>query len=616
MSGLNYVLDAESCRAVTAPSCVGRTDPRTGRRFRPANALTVLRSHPAGSFDELVLMVGYDESYTNFRHSVVAMTQAARDHGIDHVTWLTFRTDVSYVPPLDAERDYSYRSNNSLLRSQAQNSGGFVTLLDWNGHVNSRSGLVERDGVHLTAAGAASAARLIRDSVLAHWGSSAASAGPSPAATSTSRSAIAGRNDLPTWGYGTVGEPVKELQRLLIATGASELANHGLTGRFYAVTQRAVRQFQQLVRDRHDASMVVDGVVGPVTWAWLVALSGSEPNLNRRATSSGGEQQQQQQQQFVLVAVDVGTAVGGARRGPADVGLWHDRGTGERAPTVVDRGTAPTSSPPTGSPVGSMPSPNVPCASSNNASVTATTRRWSSTASSARRRGRGCSTWPARADPDTGEAGGAVGDELPVLQSSGGVVWAQSLAGDLVAGECGRDGDVQRREPTRASGCSTIMSHRSRTSRDKPAPSAPSTRQIASRARSPSSNSVRSAASSRPTTQMPALRIDSSAAGSPPTIAIGTCSIAPAAALATVGVTCTARWRGRTTPSTPAPSPKRSSAPRLPGSVTPSTATRNGGRCPRRLIRSSKLGFRQRGGLGDDALRRLAARLGFELACG
>ncbi len=124
LSGLNYVLDAQSCRAVTAQSCVGRTDPRTGRRIRPANALTVLRSHPAGSFDELVLMVGYDESYTNFRHSVAAMTQAARDHGIDHISWLTFRTDVSYVPPLDAERDYSYRSNNSLLRAQAQNSGG------------------------------------------------------------------------------------------------------------------------------------------------------------------------------------------------------------------------------------------------------------------------------------------------------------------------------------------------------------------------------------------------------------------------------------------------------------------------------------------------------------
>ena len=264
LSGLNYVLDAQSCRAVTAQSCVGRTDPRTGRRIRPANALTVLRSHPAGSFDELVLMVGYDESYTNFRHSVVAMTQAARDHGIDHVTWLTFRTDVSYVPPLDAERDYSYRSNNSLLRAQAQNSGGFISLLDWNGHVNSRSGLVERDGVHLTAAGAASAARLIRDAVLAHWGSSAASAGPAPG--------------------GTVP----------------------------------------------------------------VALRDRRPQRS------------------------------------SDVALRHDRRAGEGAPAAADRDRRQRARRTTGSPVGSTPSPNAPCASSSSSSATATMRRWSSTASSVR----------------------------------------------------------------------------------------------------------------------------------------------------------------------------------------------------------------------------------------
>ena len=55
-------------------------------------------------------------------------------------------------------------------------------------------------------------------------------------------------------------------------------------------------------------------------------------------------------------------------------------------------------------------------------------------------------------------------------------------------------------------GMLTIRSQRSRTSRDRPAPSAPSTRQMPSTARSPSSNSDRSAASSRPTTQMPASR--------------------------------------------------------------------------------------------------------------
>ena len=64
--------------------------------------------------------------------------------------------------------------------------------------------------------------------------------------------------------------------------------------------------------------------------------------------------------------------------------------------------------------------------------------------------------------------------------------------------------------------------------------------------------------------------------GSPPTRAMGRYSTAPAAALVTVGVTCTARWRGSTTPVTPAHSAERSSAPRLPGSVTPSTSSRNG----------------------------------------
>jgi peptidoglycan hydrolase-like protein with peptidoglycan-binding domain len=220
------------------------------------------------------------------------MIDAAVAHGVDHITWLTFRTDVTYVPPLGAARDHSYRSNNALLRSAAAASGGYVTLLDWNGYVNARSGLVERDGVHLTSAGAAAVAALIRDAVVGWWASRPgtpaappATPAPTPPANGGSRGAIPPRTDLPTWGYGTLGEPVKELQRLLIATGSPELARYGLTGRYYAVTQRAVRAFQQRVRDQHDSAMVVDGVVGPLTWAWLVRLSGSEVNLNRRAES-------------------------------------------------------------------------------------------------------------------------------------------------------------------------------------------------------------------------------------------------------------------------------------------------------------------------------------------
>lgn len=273
-AGLDYVLDAESCRAVTATSCVGRRG-ADGRRFRPANAADVLRSYPAGSFDELVLMVGYDEGATAFAESVVALPRLAADRGIDHITWLTFRTDVEY----DAPTTTSYRGNNRLLRAAAASSGGFIDLVDWNGHVAASSGLVEADGVHLTAKGARSAAALIRRAIVGHWGAEAVSS--SSSSSSSSRPSSSGSpgsssgsssEDRMTLSYGVLGPPVEELQEILLRIGAPALEPHGATGRFYAATRRAVREFQQSVQDEHDASMVVDGIVGPVTWRWLDRL--------------------------------------------------------------------------------------------------------------------------------------------------------------------------------------------------------------------------------------------------------------------------------------------------------------------------------------------------------
>ena len=89
LDGLDYVLEAASCRAVTAVSCVGRRD-ADGRRFRPSNAVDVLRSYPAGSFDELVMMAGYDESANTFADSVVELPELARGsrdrtHHLAHV---------------------------------------------------------------------------------------------------------------------------------------------------------------------------------------------------------------------------------------------------------------------------------------------------------------------------------------------------------------------------------------------------------------------------------------------------------------------------------------------------------------------------------------------------
>lgn len=84
------------------------------------------------------------------------------------------------------------------------------------------------------------------------------------------------RTDKPYLVRGAQGAAVVEMQRLLIAVGVSaELAAAGATGNFFDKTDRAVRAFQQLVRNQSgDARMVVDGECGPVTWAWLYRLAG------------------------------------------------------------------------------------------------------------------------------------------------------------------------------------------------------------------------------------------------------------------------------------------------------------------------------------------------------
>jgi hypothetical protein len=82
------------------------------------------------------------------------------------------------------------------------------------------------------------------------------------------------RPDKPWLRRGAVGAAVKEAQQLLIRAGAPELATYGPTGNFYDVTLRAVRAFQQRVQSEQHVSMVIDGVIGPVTWGWLLAYAG------------------------------------------------------------------------------------------------------------------------------------------------------------------------------------------------------------------------------------------------------------------------------------------------------------------------------------------------------
>ena len=144
--------------------------------------------------------------------------------------------------------------------------------------------MVESDGVHLTSSGATAVARLIRQAVVNHWGSSATSGGSNSASSSTASSST--DDDHPTLAYGSLGDRVEEVQRLLLAVGSSVLEPYGVTGRYFAVTQDAVRDFQSMVRDRHDEAMVVDGIVGDQTWRWLEQLADSGASGNSNSASA------------------------------------------------------------------------------------------------------------------------------------------------------------------------------------------------------------------------------------------------------------------------------------------------------------------------------------------
>ena len=174
LDGLNFKLDAKSCRTISVPSCRGRNDLITGLRTIPDNGLTVVGNEPANAFDELVLMIGYNESSATFAQSLPLMLSLARNKGYKHVTWLTFHVAGTYQPPLDG--DASYRSNNVILKAAVAAQNGFLTLLDWNTYADDTGGLLQSDGAHLSVAGAYAVGDFIHSAVDVLWGARASHA--------------------------------------------------------------------------------------------------------------------------------------------------------------------------------------------------------------------------------------------------------------------------------------------------------------------------------------------------------------------------------------------------------------------------------------------------------
>jgi peptidoglycan hydrolase-like protein with peptidoglycan-binding domain len=108
-------------------------------------------------------------------------------------------------------------------------------------------------------------------------------------------------NSGPTLSIGSTGYDVRRLQRIFVMTKA--LAPSNITGTFDTTTEQAVKDFQQ------GAGLVVDGIVGPVTWQVLPA-DPNTPTLSRGASGSAVTALQQGLKKYSTPATDPGPVDG------------------------------------------------------------------------------------------------------------------------------------------------------------------------------------------------------------------------------------------------------------------------------------------------------------------
>lgn len=160
--GTTYDLawNIESCKRLVATSCVGRTDPGTGLRWRPVSVLPEMRGSLKGRLgDALVIMAGYDD-YPSIADDIDAIMAEAEAQGVSRVFWLSFRTTSAY------SYGVYYRQHNQALMAARTRHPNLV-VLDWNTYTHRQTAAVQSewvasDGIHLTRAGGLALARWLK----------------------------------------------------------------------------------------------------------------------------------------------------------------------------------------------------------------------------------------------------------------------------------------------------------------------------------------------------------------------------------------------------------------------------------------------------------------------
>jgi hypothetical protein len=145
--GLELRLELAVCRRLVQPSC-------TYQGETPATALQVIQRSGSGLGSVAVVMVGYNDSASQYRSGLDRVMRALRKAGVDDVVWVT----------LGETRD-TYRLINGVIRKAASRWRELV-VADWAALSRGKPWFAG-DGLHLEPDGAMALARLIRGKVLA-----------------------------------------------------------------------------------------------------------------------------------------------------------------------------------------------------------------------------------------------------------------------------------------------------------------------------------------------------------------------------------------------------------------------------------------------------------------
>lgn len=145
LQGFDAVLDAESCRRMSTPSCLGREN-----RI-PTNAVDAILAKQMW-FDVVVVQVGYNDWFDDFAAMLSDVMGAARARGAEKVIWLTYR-DVGTVLSPSARRAYAL-NNVSLRAVQASGVHPDLVVADWRQYTLATPSWFVSDGVHYTVRGA------------------------------------------------------------------------------------------------------------------------------------------------------------------------------------------------------------------------------------------------------------------------------------------------------------------------------------------------------------------------------------------------------------------------------------------------------------------------------